>query len=177
VVSHKNKEHLSCRRISSFRIVGCLAMLIKRNPTLRPAKTFALKCLRLSAQSERTMEQRWLNNSAAETRSREMFTSDNNYIRHYGTCVIYDAHYVLCIVPYHSYVARYIKNRGESNVTTGFDKHITRKRSILPWPRATTRSSAQIASLYRRLMLADVGVIPADGGMAIRCISARVYVA
>lgn len=130
MVSHKNKEHLSCRRISSFRIVGCLAMLIKRNPTLRPAKTFALKCLRLSAQSERTMEQRWLNNSAAETRSREMFTSDNNYIRHYGTCVIYDAHYVLCIVPYHSYVARYIKNRGESNVWQRASTNTSRERDL-----------------------------------------------
>lgn len=94
-----------------------------------------------------------VNNSAVETRSREMFTSDNNYIRHYGTSVIYDAHYILCIVGITLICCAVHKEpRRAERMTTGFDKHITRKRSILPWPRATARSSAQIASLYRRLM-------------------------
>lgn len=88
-----------------------------------------------------------------------MFTSDNNYIRHYGTSVIYDAHYVLCIAGITLVCCAVHKEpRRAERMTTGFDKHITRKRSILPWPRATARSSAQIASLYRRLMPADVGV-------------------
>lgn len=177
LASHKNKEHPSvCRRISSFRIVGCLAMLIERNPTLRLAETRALKLFAsVCTVRERVTERRWLNNSAVETRSREMFTSDNNYIRHYGTSVIYDAHYVLCIAGITLVCCAVHKEpRRAERMTTGFDKHITRKRSILPWPRATARSSAQIASLYRRLMPADVGVYRRNG-IALQYISVYIY--